>query len=202
MSLLKKVRTFFQFQNPKERIVIEESPPSNSTATHSDIQRTSYFASLELSGQFRQVFEVIDSNGDGKISIYELSEVLSCLGREKPEADVEAEKMVKEMDCDGDGFIDLDEFMGVVNENGKNEKEEEDFKDAFLMFDEDGNGLISARELQKVLIGLGICNNYCSLKDCKKMIRGFDRDGDGFVDFQEFVSMMKANASRHQIITN
>uniref|UniRef100_A0A5B7BRG8 Putative calcium-binding protein CML23 n=1 Tax=Davidia involucrata TaxID=16924 RepID=A0A5B7BRG8_DAVIN len=140
------------------------------------------FAAMEASNQLKQVFKFMDANGDGKISPVELSEVLSSLGHEKSKEI--AEGIVREMDSDGDGFIDIDEFMNVVV--GK--EDDNDLLDAFLIFDSDGNGLISAQELQRVLISLG-CDK-CSLRECRRMIRGVDRDGDGFVDFQEFTSMM------------
>lgn len=98
--------------------------------------------------------------------------------------------MVKEMDSNGDGLIDFDEFMGVVYDR---KGEDDSLRDAFLIFDSDKNGKISAKELQKVLLSLG-CES-CSLDDCKLMIRGVDRDGDGFVDFEEFQFMMKGNSS-------
>ncbi|XP_022757109.1 calcium-binding protein CML24-like [Durio zibethinus] len=157
---------------------------------------TSSFGAMELSGQFRQVFKVIDANGDGKISSLELSEVLLCLGHEKSTAYKAAEGMIREIDFNGDGFIDLDEFMHAVNTDGaicSNNSEEDYHMDAFLIFDSDKNGLISAKELRKVLVSLGF--SKCSLQECKRMIKGVDKDGDGFVDFKEFRSMMTACTS-------
>lgn len=156
---------------------------------------------MELSGQFRQVFKIINANGDGKISSLELSEVLLCLGHERSTATKAAEGMIREMDFNGDGFIDLDEFMHAVHtdEDGaicssRSDSEEADYlMDAFLIFDTDKNGLISAKELHKVLISLGF--SKCSLQQCKRMIRGVDKDGDGFVDYKEFRSMMTAGTS-------
>ncbi|KAM7261194.1 hypothetical protein ACFE04_026669 [Oxalis oulophora] len=129
----------------------------------------------------------MDANGDGKITSMELSEVLLCLGYEKSKATKEAQNMVMQLDFNEDGFIDLDEFMDALKFDGK-EEEDEHLMDAFLIYDADKNGLISAKELRKVLINLG-CHE-CSLKDCRRMIKGVDQDGDGFVDFQEFQSMM------------
>ncbi|RDX96897.1 putative calcium-binding protein CML25, partial [Mucuna pruriens] len=161
---------------------------------------TSSFLHMELSTQFQQVFKLIDTNGDGKISTTELSEVLSCLGYNKCRAAKEAESMVRVLDFNGDGFVDLDEFMVVMN--GMEEREEDKIgsgmehqddgylMDAFLVFDTDKNGLISAKELQRVLLNLG-CDD-CSLRECKRMIKGVDKNGDGFVDFQEFRSMMQS----------
>ncbi|XVF73386.1 hypothetical protein PTKIN_Ptkin12aG0197700 [Pterospermum kingtungense] len=152
---------------------------------------------MELSGQFRQVFKVMDANGDGKISSLELSEVLLCLGHEKSTASKAAEGIIREMDFNGDGFIDLDEFMHAVHTDDDGaicRSDGEDYlMDAFLIFDADKNGLISAKELHKVLISLGFTK--CSLRECKRMIRGVDKDGDGFVDFKEFRSMMTSGTS-------
>ncbi|KAB1218936.1 putative calcium-binding protein CML25 [Morella rubra] len=156
---------------------------------------TSHFASMEVSNQFKQVFKVIDANGDGRISTLELGEVLLCLGHEKSTALEEAERMVGEMDCNGDGLIDLDEFMDVMNTGGKagvDAIEEDHLLDAFLIYDIDKNGLISPKELQLVLVSLG-CEK-CSLEECRRMIKAVDRDGDGFVGFEDFRSMMTASA--------
>lgn len=158
---------------------------------------TSSFATMELSTQFKQVFKVMDANGDGKISSLELSQVLLCLGHEKSTASKAAEGMIREIDFNGDGFMDLDEFMhAVVNSTSEgavsscSSGNDDHLMDAFLIFDKDKNGFISAKELRSVLINLGF--NKCSLKQCKRMIRGVDMDGDGFVDFKEFRLMMGA----------
>ncbi|XP_039029853.1 probable calcium-binding protein CML23 [Hibiscus syriacus] len=186
ISLSKGAKTFFNVNRCKRR------SKRRKLSSSFDLE-TSSFAALEISGQFKQVFKVIDSNGDGKISPLELSEVLLCLGHEKSTASKAAQGMVKEMDFDGDGYIDLDEFMhAVVNDtsDGAMNGGEDYLMDAFLIFDSDKNGLISAKELRNVLNGLGF--NKCSLQQCTRMIRRVDKGGDGFVDFKEFRSMMKA----------
>lgn len=53
--------------------------------------------------------------------------------------------MIRELDSDGDRYIDLDEFMDAIIECGSKEDE---LMDAFLIFDVDKNGFISAKELQ------------------------------------------------------
>ncbi|KAL8495471.1 hypothetical protein ACS0TY_019567 [Phlomoides rotata] len=152
-----------------------------------------WVATSKVSSQLKHVFKFIDTNGDGKLSPLELKKVLLSLGDEKAEAAAEeAEGIVREMDCNGDGFVDLDEFMIVMEneDSGKGVSRESVIMEAFRVFDADNNGLISAEELQRVLGRLG-CGN-CSVKECRKMIKGVDRDGDGFVDFEEFKDMMSA----------
>ena len=129
------------------------------------------------------MFDQYDKNKDGKISCDELREVLSALGPQTTYE--EAKRAMLEIDKDGNGYIDLDEFAElIVGGSGCGDKE---LKDAFDLYDLDKNGLISASELHAVMKKLG---QRCSLKDCRKMISSVDKDGDGNVNFEEFKVMM------------
>ncbi|KAL0538466.1 hypothetical protein IC582_027487 [Cucumis melo] len=141
--------------------------------------------SFTTSNHFQLLFNLLDSDGDGKISTKELSQFLYRLGYKKLKPTMEAEEMVKEMDSDRDGFIEMDEFLEVLQ---KGEEEEEILREAFLIFDGDKNGLICAEELKRTFRKFGWTK--CDLKQCKKMIEGVDHDGDGFVNFQDFRLMM------------
>ena len=58
----------------------------------------------------------------------------------------------------------------------------QDLKDAFNMFDIDGDGFISPDELHKVLKSL---QEQCTRIDCENMIKGVDSNGDGQVSYDE-----------------
>ncbi|KAL7606272.1 calcium-binding protein CML24 [Lactuca sativa] len=135
-----------------------------------------------------KIFKKFDVNGDGKISSSELGSILSALGTVAPEEEIKV--VMKEIDKDGDGFIDLNEFIefqrggsGVVDR----EAADKELREAFDLYDQNKNGKISANELHSVLKSLG---EKCSLKDCRKMIASVDVDGDGSVNFEEFKKMM------------
>ncbi|KAF5198634.1 Calcium-binding ef-hand [Thalictrum thalictroides] len=66
----------------------------------------------------------------------------------------------------------------------------DDVKNVFLIFDMNGDGSISPQDLQKVLRNLG---QSCSIAECRRMINGFDNDGDGMMDFEDFKVMMEEN---------
>ncbi|MED6145371.1 hypothetical protein PIB30_024573 [Stylosanthes scabra] len=203
--MFEPLRTFFTFLERKIKFLghsqpksITKKPNSNGFSSSSSSKVSllpSSFVDMGISNQFKHVFNLIDTNGDGKISTNELSEFLSsCIGYKKSIAAKEAESMFSVLDSNGDGYVDFDEFMVVMNKNEENDnnsnEENESLMDAFLVFDTDKNGLISAKDLNRVLMSLGF--NQCSEIECKKMIKGVDKNGDGFIDFEEFKSMMKS----------
>ena len=141
--------------------------------------------------ELEQVFKKFDVNGDGKISSSELGAIMGSLGQ--PSTEDELEKMIKEVDADGDGFIDLSEFIELNTKGVDSNEVLENLKDAFSVYDIDGNGSISAEELHEVLRSLG---DDCSIAECRKMISGVDCDGDGMISFEEFKLMMMMG-SRH-----
>ncbi|KAK9154731.1 hypothetical protein Sjap_002211 [Stephania japonica] len=69
-------------------------------------------------------------------------------------------------------------------------------RDAFRVFDADGDGKISAEELWEVFAAIG--DEGCTLEDCRRMISGVDSDGDGFVCFEDFQRMMMMEQQNQQ----
>lgn len=65
----------------------------------------------------------------------------------------------------------------------------EELEEAFYVFDRNEDGFISPMELWSVLRRLGW--KGMKLVDCERMIRVFDEDGDGRIDFSEFKSLME-----------
>ncbi|KAL9665941.1 hypothetical protein QQ045_000262 [Rhodiola kirilowii] len=136
--------------------------------------------------ELKRVFQMFDGNGDGRITQKELNDSLQNLGIYIP--DKELTLMIDKIDANGDGCVDIDEF-GELYQSLMDEREEEgeeDVREAFNVFDQNGDGFISVEELRSVLGSLGLKQGR-SVEDCKKMIA----DGDGRVDFDEFKKMMR-----------
>ena len=62
-----------------------------------------------------------------------------------------------------------------------------EFKEAFTLFDKDGDGTISTKELETVMTSLG---QKPTLAELEMMIKEVDVDGNGEIDFGEFLAMM------------
>lgn len=139
--------------------------------------------------EIQKVFNRFDTNNDGKISSSELINVMKAIGSET--SDEQLNQMMKTIDADCDGYVNFNEFIDFFKQNAGDEDEQmKEVYEAFKMYDLNKNGLISASELHQILTRLG---ENCTVEDCVKMIESVDKDGDGFVDFDEFKKMMMKN---------
>ncbi|KAJ9541266.1 hypothetical protein OSB04_027772 [Centaurea solstitialis] len=66
----------------------------------------------------------------------------------------------------------------------------DELEEAFDAFDENKDGFIDARELQRALFSLEM-KKITDIEDCKRMIQAFDENIDGMIDFNEFVKLME-----------
>ncbi|KAL0898388.1 hypothetical protein Bca101_082349 [Brassica carinata] len=68
----------------------------------------------------------------------------------------------------------------------------EEVKQAFDVFDENRDGFLDPIDLQRVLTILGL-KQGSNLENCRRMIRSFDGNKDGRIDFYGFVKFMENN---------
>ncbi|KAK1309323.1 putative calcium-binding protein CML25 [Acorus calamus] len=116
----------------------------------------------------------------------ELADVLSGLGHRA--SDAEIREMMAEADSDGNGFINLGEFMEINTRDIDKAASLEDLREAFGMFDMNDDELISTEELHMVLTRLG---EEASLTRCRRMITEFDQDGNGRICIQVILNFQK-----------
>mmetsp|Transcript_27029 Transcript_27029/g.41911 ORF Transcript_27029/g.41911 Transcript_27029/m.41911 type:complete len:155 (+) Transcript_27029:72-536(+) len=137
--------------------------------------------------EFREAFEMFDKDGDGTISPKELEDVMNSIGMQ-PTAEEIAE-MIADVDEDQSGSIDFDEFLVMMKTRMDENDPELELKEAFKVFDLDGDGLIHWKELKVTMDKLG---SKLTDVEVHAMIREADEDGDGAISYEEFKAMMSA----------
>ncbi|KAG7599403.1 EF-hand domain pair [Arabidopsis suecica] len=135
-----------------------------------------------------EIFERVDKNRDAKIPWDEFAEAIRVFYPKITSEDID--KMFIVLDVDGDGQIDAVKFASclMVNEGGERDNEEVVMKEAFDLYDIDGDRKISASEIHVVLKRLG---EKHTIEECVTMVP-VDKYGDGFVSFEEFKIMMSS----------
>ncbi|KAI9174394.1 hypothetical protein LWI28_016665 [Acer negundo] len=134
----------------------------------------------------REMFTLMDTDNDGKVSYEELKAGLRKVGSQLAEPEI---KMLMEVaDVDGNGVLDYGEFVAVTIHLQKMENDEH-FRRAFMFFDKDGSGYIELDELREALADESGETDVDVLND---IMREVDTDKDGNISYDEFVAMMKA----------
>lgn len=144
--------------------------------------------SKEQIAEIKEAFSLFDKDGDGVITAKEMGTVMRALGQNPSET--ELQDMINEVDEDRSGSIEFPEFLAMMARkmHGTDaDSANDDIREAFRAFDKDSDGYISAAELRHVMTHLG---EKLTDKEVDDMLRQADIDGDGKVNYEEFLTMM------------
>uniref|UniRef100_A0A7N0U1R0 non-specific serine/threonine protein kinase n=1 Tax=Kalanchoe fedtschenkoi TaxID=63787 RepID=A0A7N0U1R0_KALFE len=141
--------------------------------------------SVEESEVIRDMFTLMDTDNDGKVSYEELRAGLKKVGSKLDEPEI---KLLMEVaDVDKNGVLDYGEFVAVTIHLQKMESDEL-IRRAFMFFDKDESGYIELEELEEALA------DESGITDAEVLdgiMREVDTDKDGRISYEEFVVMMK-----------
>ncbi|KAL1203796.1 Disease resistance protein RML1A [Cardamine amara subsp. amara] len=168
--------------------------------------------SKEEEEEMKGLFMSADVNQDGFITAAEFLYAVTRNGAKVTEDDVK--NAIQAADLDGDGRLSYDEFvkfkmaMKMIEEApmGKNlvtdvklsSEDEKSLSEFFVGLDEDNDGFITAAEFQRACQNDGKeKTDEDAYKDACRLIKKYDRDGDGRLNFDEFVRVMLAMRAKH-----
>lgn len=136
--------------------------------------------------EVREAFDLFDSDGSGTIDVKELKVAMRALGFEPRKE--EMKKMISEVDKEATGKISFNDFLAVMTQKMAEKDTKEEILKAFRLFDDDETGKISFKNLKRVANELG---ESLTDEELQEMIDEADRDGDGEVNEEEFLKIMK-----------
>ncbi|KAL4156670.1 hypothetical protein PRNP1_005699 [Phytophthora ramorum] len=149
----------------------------------------------------REQFAHYDTDKSGSINASELHKLFTNLGEQLTLNNVR--ELIKAVDTDGNGEVDLDEFLHLLRkQQDKNQysasltlallfgpEELTKLKQQFMVLDLDGSGAIDEHELQQLVKKLG---RRADEFDLPAMLREVDADGSGTIGFNEFLQIVAA----------
>merc|ERR1711983_146703 len=134
-------------------------------------------------------------DNNGSIDKAELKAMMAATGKKASDSEIDA--LFKKGDIDGDGNIDLVEFIKLMfpaatdtlNKLQRNFKSLNDVKASFRKWDSDGDGHITRLELRQVMSSF-------SESEVDTVFSLGDMDKSGGIDYQEFISLLVPGASQ------
>ena len=134
---------------------------------------------------YQNKFNFIDKNKDVIISYLELKELIKECNIKCAEVDLQ--DLLNESNMNEKGQINYTTFMDIIKKLNRSDTHEE-LVEAFKIFDTDNTKLISAQKLKLVLEKF---DNNLKDEDVALIIKEYDLDQDGYLNFEEFCLLMK-----------
>ena len=135
----------------------------------------------------KEIFYVFDKGRDGDISCTEIKNLLGRFGFEHSLKDID--EMIQEKDIDQDGRINFDEFYRILSRDASSIEKMMEVKQAFDLCDTKSDGRIDKQELKDYFQKIGI---PLSDKEVENMMIVADHNKSGFVEFEEFVNILRS----------
>ena len=148
---------------------------------------------LAPSMSYREAFKVLDKDGDGRISSYELKSVLTKNGQTISEVDVQL--LIEQCDANGDGELQIDEFETFWKAFQAGHKEKANRDDPEKRQGE-GSGSFSKRttasRMRSVFTSLFSqpATQVTASMTAREVFNVFDADGSGSVSVQELKQLL------------
>ncbi|XP_042323750.1 calmodulin-like protein 3 [Sceloporus undulatus] len=180
----REVISSFCIRESSQAFLVQSENCQTTTNNNSETMASHPFSEEEIA-EFKEAFLLFDKDGDGAISTQELGTVMRSIGQNPTEA--ELQEMIKKLDTNKDGMVDFPEFLTLLGARMKSADSEEEIRKAFQVFDRDGNGYVSAAELRHIMTKLG---EKLTDEEVEDMIKEADVDGDGQVNYEEFIRIM------------
>ena len=154
-----------------------------------DTSAENYNISLseETKTDYKDSFNLFDTNHDGTINSQKIREIMQKLGKNPTEQQLI--QIIENVAKPGSDKIRFDDFTDFMEKKNKENDIEIEIINTFQIFAAENNGLIPNEELFHIIRTFG---ETLTDKEIEDIISEADVDGDGYINYEEFVRMMIA----------
>lgn len=136
--------------------------------------------------ELKEAFALFDIDSNGYIDAKELKAAFRAMGWNINKR--EAKRMIMSLDKPETGFISVTEFIELCRPRMNDRDSEEEVAKVFALFDPEGSGRITLAQLKRIITELG---ENIEEEEMRDMIKEADRDGKGYVTFEDFYRIQK-----------
>eukprot|EP00746_Dinoflagellata_sp_MGD_P012308 gnl/MRDRNA2_/MRDRNA2_126200_c0_seq1.p1 gnl/MRDRNA2_/MRDRNA2_126200_c0~~gnl/MRDRNA2_/MRDRNA2_126200_c0_seq1.p1 ORF type:complete len:426 (-),score=95.77 gnl/MRDRNA2_/MRDRNA2_126200_c0_seq1:152-1429(-) len=150
--------------------------------------------------ELQELFICLDVNDDGQLTVEELQGGLEQAGFRS--ASQELLDIMEKCDADGNGVLDYTEFIAATIDR-KRDIEEDICWRVFRVFDVSHTGKITAHDLENVLKNDDVQEVMMVQPDfIESLIKDVDLNGDGMIDFEEFMVMLRGENASNNVVAS
>jgi len=147
----------------------------------------------KLINDMRAVFNKLDTDHDGQLSLEELRTGLEDASL--PDLVQDVDHLFADIDVDGSGAIDYSEFLAAAIDLGQCTRADMCWQ-AFCVFDRDGDERISRSDLELLLNReKATCLPFLSESTIARILDEADQNGDDQVSFDEFMALVQGQSN-------
>lgn len=141
--------------------------------------------------EFREIFNLVDSDGSGKITPQELRKLFDMLHLRPTEE--ELDEMFSEGNRSRDGTssgIDFEQFVSVMSKRVQSDYTPEQLRSAFKIFETDDlpPNYVSTEVLEHALVTYG--SEKLSRDEAARLLAAVDPEGTGKINYHDFVALV------------
>ncbi|KAG8344595.1 EF hand domain [Trypanosoma vivax] len=143
--------------------------------------------------EFREMFNLVDTNHSGWITYTELRKLMETLRLQPTEYELE---MIRVSDSsDPNKGIGFEEFVAMMSRRVQADYTLEQLRTAFKLFETDDmpEGYVSTEVLRHALMSYG--TEKLTLEDANRLLASVDPSGTGRINYIDFVSMVGRSES-------
>ncbi|KAI5927514.1 calmodulin [Camillea tinctor] len=151
---------------------------------------------------FKELFDSYDTDKGGNISVEEFAKVMSQ-SPGKPPTEAEVAQIVKEVDLDGDGTINFNEFITMMTgqpypaPSSESGSDASDYSEAWKQFEPSMQGSITPSQFRQLMAQLG---EPVSDTEVEGLINSVD--GEGKLSYKQFEHFMKNRNLENDILND